>query len=69
MLLRLLKRHLLILDQSVRLFPLYNGPYRSLIVVMPRSTTPLMTNLLPSAVGMDGRVNLFVGNVSSSASL
>lgn len=25
-----------------------------------------MTNLLPSAVGMDGRVNLFVGNVSGS---
>lgn len=23
-----------------------------------------MTNLLPSAVGADGRVNLFVGNVS-----
>ncbi|WWC66945.1 uncharacterized protein I206_100852 [Kwoniella pini CBS 10737] len=28
-----------------------------------RSATPLMTNLLPSAVGMDGRVNLFVGNL------
>lgn len=24
-----------------------------------------MTNLLPAAVGSDGRVNLFVGNVSS----
>jgi len=31
-----------------------------------RSTTPLMTNLLPSAVGLDGRVNLFVGNVRTS---
>lgn len=31
---------------------------------MHRSTTPLMTNLLPAAVGADGRVNLFVGNVS-----
>jgi len=30
-----------------------------------RSVTPLMTNLLPAAVGADGRVNLFVGNVSS----
>lgn len=29
-----------------------------------RSVTPLMTNLLPSAVGSDGRVNLFVGNVN-----
>ncbi|WVQ93950.1 hypothetical protein IAU59_001028 [Kwoniella sp. CBS 9459] len=28
-----------------------------------RSVTPLMTNLLPSAVGVDGRVNLFVGNL------
>ncbi|WWC85695.1 uncharacterized protein L201_000561 [Kwoniella dendrophila CBS 6074] len=28
-----------------------------------RSVTPLMTNLLPSAVGIDGRVNLFVGNL------
>ncbi|KAI9633132.1 uncharacterized protein MKK02DRAFT_8751, partial [Dioszegia hungarica] len=28
-----------------------------------RSGTPLMTNLLPSAVGADGRVNLFVGNL------
>ncbi|OXB37861.1 telomere maintenance protein [Cryptococcus neoformans] len=28
-----------------------------------RSVTPLMTNLLPSAVGSDGRVNLFVGNL------
>jgi len=25
-----------------------------------------MTNLLPAAVGADGRVNLFVGNVSLS---
>jgi hypothetical protein len=25
-----------------------------------------MTNLLPAAVGADGRVNLFVGNVSSA---
>ena len=33
-----------------------------------RSTTPLMTNLLPSAVGVDGRVNLFVGNVCYFAS-
>jgi hypothetical protein len=33
--------------------------------VTHRSGTPLMTNLLPSAVGMDGRVNLFVGNVSA----
>ena len=31
---------------------------------LSRSMTPLMTNLLPAAVGMDGRVNLFVGNVS-----
>ncbi|WVR03278.1 hypothetical protein IAU60_000269 [Kwoniella sp. DSM 27419] len=30
---------------------------------MNRSVTPLMTNLLPSAVGIDGRVNLFVGNL------
>ncbi|ODO09084.1 hypothetical protein I350_02683 [Cryptococcus amylolentus CBS 6273] len=30
---------------------------------MHRSVTPLMTNLLPSAVGSDGRVNLFVGNL------
>nr|ODO02191.1 telomere maintenance protein [Cryptococcus depauperatus CBS 7855] len=30
---------------------------------MNRSVTPLMTNLLPSAVGADGRVNLFVGNL------
>ncbi|KAK1921316.1 hypothetical protein DB88DRAFT_468638 [Papiliotrema laurentii] len=30
---------------------------------MDRSNTPLMTNLLPSAVGADGRVNLFVGNL------
>ncbi len=29
-----------------------------------RSLTPLMTNILPSAIGSDGRVNLFVGNVS-----
>ncbi|WRT63540.1 uncharacterized protein IL334_000445 [Kwoniella shivajii] len=28
-----------------------------------RSATPLMTNLLPAAVGLDGRVNLFVGNL------
>jgi hypothetical protein len=35
---------------------------------MDRSNTPLMTNLLPSAVGADGRVNLFVGNVSCIAS-
>jgi hypothetical protein len=35
---------------------------------MRMSNTPLMTNLLPSAVGADGRVNLFVGNVSCIAS-
>ncbi|TXT06058.1 hypothetical protein VHUM_03531 [Vanrija humicola] len=28
-----------------------------------RSLTPLMTNILPSAIGSDGRVNLFVGNL------
>ncbi|KAK4683798.1 hypothetical protein P7C73_g6427, partial [Tremellales sp. Uapishka_1] len=28
-----------------------------------RAITPLMTNLLPAAVGSDGRVNLFVGNL------
>jgi hypothetical protein len=32
---------------------------------MGRPMTPMMTNLLPSAVGVDGRVNLFVGNVRS----
>lgn len=31
---------------------------------MYRSATPLMTNMLPASVGSDGRVNLFVGNVS-----
>lgn len=34
--------------------------------VTHRSATPLMTNLLPAAVGADGRVNLFVGNVSNA---
>ncbi|OCF33134.1 hypothetical protein I316_05179 [Kwoniella heveanensis BCC8398] len=34
-----------------------------LSVDVTRSVTPLMTNLLPSAVGADGRVNLFVGNL------
>ncbi|KAL7420330.1 hypothetical protein Q5752_005299 [Cryptotrichosporon argae] len=28
-----------------------------------RALTPLMTNILPSAIGSDGRVNLFVGNL------
>ncbi|ORY27376.1 hypothetical protein BCR39DRAFT_560102 [Naematelia encephala] len=28
-----------------------------------RANTPLMTNLLPAAVGADGRVNLFIGNL------
>jgi hypothetical protein len=28
-----------------------------------------MTNLLPAAVGADGRVNLFVGNVSHHETL
>jgi hypothetical protein len=36
---------------------------RTSLISLGRST-PLMTNLLPAAVGADGRVNLFVGNVS-----
>jgi hypothetical protein len=36
-----------------------------LLAAVNRSITPLMTNLLPAAVGADGRVNLFVGNVSA----
>lgn len=44
-----------------------SGPCSSFINVTAstRSLTPLMTNILPSAIGSDGRVNLFVGNVSS----
>ncbi|WWD22840.1 hypothetical protein CI109_107334 [Kwoniella shandongensis] len=38
-------------------------PPADFVADMNRSSTPLMTNLLPSAVGVDGRVNLFVGNL------
>jgi hypothetical protein len=41
-----------------------NAPPAPSVPEIDRSATPLMTNLLPSAVGLDGRVNLFVGNVS-----
>ena len=41
-----------------------NAPPAPSVPEIDRSVTPLMTNLLPSAVGQDGRVNLFVGNVS-----
>ena len=43
-----------------------NAPPAPSVPEIDRSVTPLMTNLLPSAVGTDGRVNLFVGNVSSA---
>ncbi|KAK8844608.1 hypothetical protein IAR55_006455 [Kwoniella newhampshirensis] len=35
-------------------------PPADFVADMNRSTTPLMTNLLPAAVGVDGRVNLFL---------
>ncbi|WVF66329.1 hypothetical protein IAT40_001069 [Kwoniella sp. CBS 6097] len=38
-------------------------PQQEVFENVSRSVTPLMTNLLPSAVGVDGRVNLFVGNL------
>ncbi|EJT53086.1 hypothetical protein A1Q1_00093 [Trichosporon asahii var. asahii CBS 2479] len=40
-------------------------PMELAIETSTRSLTPLMTNILPSAIGSDGRVNLFVGNAGT----
>ena len=62
--------HLGIMDQNARIgneskcYILCRG-YRTYIVVNRIRTPSAINNLFPAAVGIDGRVNLFVGNVSS----